>query len=525
MNLTADQNDALNKITNFLQSRDRQIFILKGYAGSGKTYLIKIIAEYLKKNHIDFYLAAPTGRAARVLASKSGMNATTIHKLIYSEKSNEIIENENAEIIWHFDVGQNDHSINAVYVFDEASMISDVESDDNENLRFGSGRLLHDIIEFVNLKLEEKSKQINRKIIFVGDPAQLPPVSENSSPALSGSYLNKEYGLKSVSHELKEVVRQVGNSHPLNAATSIRNSLYNNRYNSFNINNFVTPLPQKEGFFTNWSKIDDKKIICYSNKIAFEENLFIRKNLFGNEGNQILLGEELIVTSNNYYYGLMNGEFVSVVDAEENVENFERTLKGWDKPTHISFRNVKIKSINEKSEEIVQNVKITDHLLWSGERDLTKEEFILTRIIAEEKEGISYPRKKHFSNIKEYNAAKKEYFKRLRESPYFNALRVKFGYAVTCHKAQGGEWENVFINFSGFSAYSNEFFFRWAYTAVTRAKQELYAINLPHFTPYSNLLSNPDDMNELAEFEEVNIPEIEIPPHLRKKKKKRIYLK
>ena len=500
--LTNDQNIALAKIKDFLFDCSSQIFILKGYAGTGKTFLIGEIAKHLRLMHLNYHLAAPTGRASRVLNESTGLDASTIHKLLYTQSNTEMGDDEETdELVFNFAVkNNNQESINDIYIFDESSMISDNKSNDEEFLRFGSGRLLYDLLEFVGFNTTLDIPNLKRKIIFIGDPAQLPPIGNNFSFALSMKYLMNEYGLSVDEYTLKEVVRQSKTSGVLSAASRIRDSIEKNEYNSFDINNDVNVISKGSQFKQTWANnLDDSILITYSNEQALKANLYIRYNFnFANEG-EILPNEKLIVVVNNYNFGLMNGDFIKTVDISSPIGH-TITLRGRVEPIKLFFRDATIRYIGENNEELEKEVLILDNLLWSEQRNLSRDELVALRRLATQKLGVKFPSKElKKTNPAQYKKEKKLYIEELKNSKYYNALQVKFGYAVTCHKAQGGEWKNVFVKFDGFNSTQNESFYRWAYTAITRSKENLFAINPPKFTPWSKMISTVDTKLETVE--------------------------
>lgn len=527
--LTNHQNTALSKIKNFLSNDSSQIFILKGYAGTGKTYLIKEIVNYLKSEFTNSHIAAPTGRASRMLKERTDLDATTIHKLIYNQSSIDIGDDEETDdLLFNFVVkNNNQESINDVYIFDESSMISDRKSNDEEFLRFGSGRLLFDLLEFVGFNTTVNIPNLKRKIIFIGDPAQLPPIGNNFSFALSMEYLIDEYDLSVEEYTLKEVVRQSETSGVLSAASKIRDSIEKQEYNRFNINNDVKIINDGSQLKEAWSKnLNDSIFITYSNEQALKANIYIRNNFITADEGEILPDEKLIVVANNYNFGLMNGDFVNTVKICSPVEH-TIDLRGREKPIKLTFRETTIRYFGENNVALERDVLILDNLIWSEQRNLNRDELVALRVLAAKILDVKFPSnvlKK--TNPTRYKIEKDIYIDELKKSKYYNALQVKFGYAVTCHKAQGGEWDNVFVKFDGFNSTHNESFYRWAYTAITRAKENLYAMNPPSFSPWSNLESQAVTKSEVVEkLDEFVEESINIPNTITEVIPKNIYLK
>ncbi len=267
LTLTHDQQKALEKLSLFLNS-DEDVFILKGYAGSGKTTMLKGFVEYLKSIERKYQLMAPTGRATKVINQKTGIVATTIHKGIYSFEDLQEIEVKDQEqvssFIYYYTISNNPEVHNSVLIIDEASMISNTLNQ-GEFFRFGSGHLLNDIITYSGIK----NPANKTKIVFVGDPAQLPPIGMNFSPALDEEYLINETSLKTTSVELKEVKRHDQDNGILKAATNIRRSLTSGYYNDFDLRDNGKDIlnPTIGDFLNTYENCKDTKvIITYKNK-------------------------------------------------------------------------------------------------------------------------------------------------------------------------------------------------------------------------------------------------------------------
>lgn len=306
--LTDSQLIAVESITDFLES-PRQSFILKGYAGTGKTFLLKGIAEYLDNMGIETIFMAPTGKAARVITESTGWKAGTIHRSIYQvgfvKESSSSIDSMDS-LKYYFEIRRN-ITRQALYIIDEASMIPDI-SMGNELMSFGSGSLLNDLLQFIGY---------SNKIIFVGDPAQLPPVKNVLSPALTPDYLKENYFLEANSVELKDVVRQKEDSSLLEIATNIRNAIADKSFDKMEItdNNHDVFNVAKEDFLSTYLSVsndeisDDVMIIAYSNKMVRHYNRMIRNHFFTDRHT---IGEDdRVIVLNNVYMGdidLMNGE-------------------------------------------------------------------------------------------------------------------------------------------------------------------------------------------------------------------------
>lgn len=476
MKLSETQQAAFNNIKDFLSS-PVPVFILKGYAGTGKTYLINAVAEYLESQNRSFYLCAPTGRAARVLANSTGLEAQTIHRTIYKKNPSELHTDD--RLIFNFEVFQNDYS-ERVYIIDESSMISD-NTDKQVHLRFGSGKLLYDLLRYANLAGEGYG---NNKVIFVGDDAQLPPVNSAFSPALSAEYLSEKYGLKSEQFTLTDVFRQKLESGIIKEATKLRDAVIKNEYNYISIgsSNDVIPFSPENKYEIIAREIKEKNavLISYTNAAVNEFNKLIRGKYNNNNTDEIQAGDRVIVNVNNSLYNRSNGDIGKVIEVRSPLKEVISS-KRLEVPVTLTYRPVVIEFDGEASVYI-----ILENLLYSETGDLTPDESRAMYILAHRKCGSSKPPEElKNSDQKRYYSLQKEYIKAMEESPYLSALLVKFAYAITCHKAQGGEWDSVFVDFSGHGSYNNVNFFRWAYTAITRASQKLFLLNTVEGSPWA----------------------------------------
>jgi len=493
--LNNDQDKLVDKLNSFLIN-ENQYFILKGYAGTGKTFLMKGLTEYLTLIKRKFRIAAPTGRAAKIIFEKTKQEAYTIHKMIYSETILQEVENKGKieSLKFYFDLHLNDDSINTIYIIDEASMISNI-NDESEFLSFGSGHLLKDLISYIN----PNSKSIKRKIIFIGDSAQLPPINMNYSPALSIEYMNENFGGQATQYELKEVVRHTAESGILNNATYIRNSISKNIQTELNISESsdVVHLKTKNLLSRYISESSgkiskDQIVVAHSNSSVKEFNDLIRNHYFPD--NKIITKNDLIlITKNNYNYSidLFNGDFGKVFSVELESETKAIIYKRKDKNNVLQtynisllFRNVSLIFQDLENNNHLINCKIIENLLYSKNGRLTSEEQIALYVDFKKRNSKLKPGTKEFKDA-------------LKLDPYFNALQIKFGYAVTCNKAQGGEWNTVFVDCNAKMGKSSSAYFRWLYTAITRAKNMLYTINTPHYTAGSKmkLIKNKKDSN------------------------------
>ena len=442
---TSEQDDIINYISEFVTTiGNRSIFILKGYAGTGKTTLVSALVKSLPDLGKRSVLMAPTGRAAKILSKYSKKSASTIHRKIYWIRTN---KSGNTFIT----LKENLHT-NTVFIVDEASMIS--ESYDKG---FGNRSLLEDLIKYVY-------EGSDCKLILIGDRAQLPPVHLDISPALNEKELELNYNKQVIFKELTQVVRQKKDSLILENATRLRKKISDYDYScpKFLTNSEVVRINTgdylQEALETAYSNegINNTTILCRSNKRANQYNQQVRIKIRWQE-NEISAGDKLMVVRNNYYWldenskagFIANGDIVEVVKIKEIIERY-------------GFRFAK---------SIIQ---MTDY------RDKKKLEVILfLDTLKSENPAITYEQYKQlYREVGLDYKGEKDLNKKIKENMFFNALQVKFAYAITCHKSQGGQWDNVFVDLGYYTEdMLDKSFLRWLYTAFTRASKKLYLIN------------------------------------------------
>ena len=519
--LTSSQKELVDCLHSFFKSPDSNVFLLKGYAGTGKTYLTRIITEYLISLKQQVVLMAPTGKAALILEEKSCYPARTIHSCIYCydetiEKALQSADSENKDVnnpdSWIyksvFTLAENDCSADCVFVIDESSMISDVK-EDGEFLHFGSGRLLYDLFQYININ----HNLHNKKIIFIGDPAQLPPVSKSQqgtsiSPALDENYLQKTYKLSVSSYTLQDVVRQKKENFIYKNATLIRKGIDDNNYNNliFEPNGTDTFSLTTSDFLPKYYEVTggkiskDVMIVSLSNKVVSDLNNQIRYMLFNKSSTylndsckQVLPIREndvLLVRKNCSLNGtiLRNGQLIDVVGVmgDDKKEYFEISVinnkTSQSKKVPLIFQDICFKTRDSSNSDILLVGKFLVTPIFKSESMYVNKDF--------DDNDINQALFIHFKmRHPRLNAKNKpqEFSTLLRTDEYFNAVRVTFGYAMTCHKAQGSEWDNVFVNFEDLNLNRNQYSFRWMYTAITRAGKCLYLINPPKYTVISKL--------------------------------------
>jgi hypothetical protein len=480
--LTVSQQHAIKSIETFLTDERQDCFVLKGYAGTGKTFLIGGIVKYLTACHKTTVLMAPTGRAAHVMKERHRIPASTIHRQIYAldrlKEFKEVDENGAVTFKFYFELRNNDAQHDTVFIVDEASMVSDVYTE-AEFMRFGTGRLLRDLLEYINFD----GNDYRKKIVFVGDNAQLPPVDMNFSPALDEKYLEKYVHSEIPSAELTHIVRQKEGDTILRNATALRDMLKSNNFASFEFESDGVSVmeAQPDRFISNYLKHVDSAgtattvILGYSNALVKDYNASVRAHLFPN-GRLLEPGDRVMLVKNNYRYeiDLFNGQagtVISVGDTEETRtvfinagldENGERRIL----QVTLTFRDATIKFESLDGTEHDIRCKYIEDLLSSAHRDLS----------SEQSKALYVDFKKRNPNLHPNNP---DFRETLIADPYFNALQLKYAYAVTCNKAQGGEWPTVYVDFQCQNKLE-PMAVRWSYTALTRAAKNIVATNALH---------------------------------------------
>lgn len=448
---TVKQDLFFQMISVFLTNEKQdEIFVLKGYAGTGKTTVIAAIVNNLPELKMKHVLLAPTGRAAKVIANYSNQPAFTIHKKIYFPKKN------NSGGI-SFTIQANKHK-NTLFIVDEASMISDSDSD---NKMYANGSLLDDLIFYVY-------SGTNCKLLLLGDTAQLPPVNKEDSPALNTDLLRLHYDMEVQSIELDEVMRQEEKSGILYNATALRELLEEHFFEEFQFNTrpFKDIIRLIDGYeiqdaiqsaYSNYS-IEDTAFIVRSNKRANAYNQQIRSKILDKD-NALATGDFLMVVKNNYFWlkEQDNAGFIANGDIIEVLEIF-----GFINLYSFQFAKVKIRMVDYPDQKPFETILLLD-TINSESPSLTYEES--NRLYQEV-----------LADYQDENAQYKK-VKKVKENEYFNALQVKFSYAITCHKSQGGQWNTVFIEQPYLPEGMNQDYVRWLYTAITRAKDKLYLVN------------------------------------------------
>lgn len=448
---SAQQSELLLRLSRFiLTGSDNEIFLLTGYAGTGKSSLVGALVKALTNLEHKTVLLAPTGRAAKVFAHYAGHAAYTIHRKIYRQQ-------RFSPDMKGFLAGNNLHH-DTLFVVDEASMINNTPGNDY----YGSGQLLDDLIEYVY-------NGNNCRLLLLGDTAQLPPVGQSASPALSPECL-ASYGLKVTAYELNEVARQTSESGILYNATMLRKLMQEHKGD-------ILPAPRLRlqgyadvenlsGEFLierlsdsyDHAGMDETIVITRSNKRAGIFNQGIRNQILYRE-EELTAGDMLLVAKNNYYWGkeykevdfIANGDIARVVRVRKHYEMYG-----------FRFADVQLQFPDL---DVELDVRILLDTLTSDAPALSRDENerLYTAILED------------YAHI----ASQRERMQRLKADPWFNALQVKYAYGVTCHKAQGGQWRHVYIDMGYIDPQNLTLdFYRWLYTAMTRATEHIYFINL-----------------------------------------------
>lgn len=445
---TTDQNQAIDAILQFLLSReDDEVFVLKGYAGTGKTTLVSALIKLFDRMKVPSVLMAPTGRAAKVFASYSHHPATTIHKKIYRQKMV-------TGTYGGFSLGENLHD-HCIFFVDEASMIGNSAEDAS---MFGSGRLLEDMLKYIYCGR-------HCKLVLMGDTAQLPPVGRDLSPALDKDYL-QQLGFQVNMVELRQVLRQQGDSLLLENATALRENITEQMVfdlPQIAVNKLdVIRLPGEDLVDTISASyhqvgMDECKIICRSNKRAVLFNQGIRARVLYKE-DELSSGDLLMVAKNNYFWSqpykeipfIANGDLLEVLRVRRSMEMYG-----------FRFADLEVRLMDSDCEMSVR--------------------VLLDALTAEAPALDAASQERLYQSVLEDYAdcrSKKELYENMRKDPWFNALQVKYGYAMTCHKSQGGQWKHIFLD----QGYVQEDwmgldYYRWLYTAMTRATEKIYLVN------------------------------------------------
>ncbi|WP_210465080.1 ATP-dependent DNA helicase [Rufibacter roseolus] len=445
---TQDQANLFQKLDHFIMRRTglKEVFLLKGFAGTGKTTVVSSLVKILNSFGYKYVLLAPTGRAAKVMSTYSAKPASTIHKKIYKQTANPYSEGLAFS-------RQPNKSEQVIYIVDEASMISDDKA-------FGDNGLLQDLMGYV---FEKPSN----KLLLIGDTAQLPPVNQAISPSLDAAYLQSNFKCHVHEMEMRQVMRQAEESGILMNATRLRNELVKEQpelaFRTKGYRDIFSMRGDKleDGLRYAYDKfgIDNTTVICRSNKTANLYNQHIRRQIFFAE-DEIGVGDYLMIVRNNYTWlpkdssiGFMaNGDFVEITK-----------IIRYEEMYGMRFADVRIRFVDYPNEEELDTKIMLDTLYTEAPALPADKNKALYQQVLEDYQHIT---------------SKRARAQEMRQDKYLNALQVKFAYALTCHKAQGGQWQAVFVD-HGFLKEDlvTQEFARWLYTAATRASEQLFLVN------------------------------------------------
>ena len=463
--LKPSQKVVFSLLQSFSTDSNLKVFILKGYAGTGKTSLMGGFIKWLDEKKIVYILLASTGRAAKILSDKTKSQARTIHSHIYTfndldEDLEEISANKDnmsiddkGQINLIFDLKPIVSEREKIYIIDEASMISDTLDISGSFAKFGSGELLTDLLKYDKLG----------KFIFVGDPCQLPPIGQGFSPALSKDYIERHYSIPTINFELTEIIRQVSTNSIIDASIQIRSLFTQNpevKFASFPLRNHLDiEIHNSDNSLLN-SYIEQIKnngyeystLICQTNRHCSTLNRIIRSSL-GKQIDSLESGDILMVTQNNYLTNLVNGDIIEVVQIGQ--KEFR---------CGITFLNVLVKELSSKTiYSVLLNVDILNSISTNLNNKQHKDLMV-----------DYYSRMKN-NGIKQKDKIFKD---KMLTDPYLNGLKAVYGYALTCHKSQGGEWNEIFLYLDNkIHGIPKPGIYQWLYTAVTRAKERLHIKN------------------------------------------------
>ena len=468
---TPSQQSALDSFDAFLASADlRSVFVLRGAAGTGKTTLVQELVRRAKQRGNHARLMAPTGRAARVLGQRTNAEATTIHAGIFTlDRVDEILD-QSEQPVFHHQLKSSSEPCNTVFFIDEASMLSDKPTMDT-NLRFGCDRLLKDLVDYVFWAHPDPS----RKLVLIGDHCQLPPIDMPSSPALDIEYLASEHALKVCESQLTDVVRQEQHSVLVKATTALRDLIEQPKDQRHTLEWTAGPglvIHERSDSFqaalhAQWLAQRTPHIICYKNTTVRDWNQWTREVVL-NAPVDARASDRLIVLRNHAESALRNGDFVTLVEI-----GARHTRQFRDVSLYYAKVRVRFESADGERE---WSGMMLENALLSPARDLSDEEAQARWVLFKMDHPHLRPGSPEMKNA-------------LRSDPYWNCLIARYGYATTCHKGQGGEWDEVFVECDLGASHGsrNDESLRWLYTAATRAKRTLHLLKPPKWSASGTL--------------------------------------
>ncbi len=464
LSLSQDQQRAMLRFQSFIDSDDK-VFILSGYAGTGKTTIVREMIDTLKKRGVQTHLLASTGRASKILCNATGQGTSTVHGLIYTfvdfnkklkdmvTEDDKPIMDDNGQLLLQFEIVEPKDTCEHYYFIDEASMVSDMKDPNESQAHFGSGQLLKDLLGYDK----------NGKFIFIGDSCQLPPVGQSFSPALSKEYFTNIYKINAVETTMTEIMRQQKDNDIIVAAQGLR-KLYQNpqtwKWAKFPLKGFsnvhlVSSQADLVDLYLDRIRkhgYNHSTMIVKSNSACEKLTRIMRPSL-GLSSPRLQNGDLLLVTQNNLISGLMNGDLVEVKDVGPS-----QIRAG------LTFVRVTVEELFTKR---TYSQLLIEEIVYGKGTNLTQmqqKELFLDFYIRMRKRGIEQGT---------------DVFKEMmRDDEYLNALRAVFGLVLPCHKSQGGEWDEVFIDIPrNYPLEQKPYVYQWLYTAITRAKKDIYMVD------------------------------------------------
>lgn len=463
--LSSSQKVAFQRIQNFILDCNQSVFILKGYAGTGKSTIVKEIIDWMDSIEIKYQLLASTGRAAKVLKNKTNNSVSTIHSTIYHfggidddlEEMHKLQTDpkldDKGHIHLNFDQSVVDVEDAKTYIIDESSMIGDSEQKSSSFAKFGSGKLLSDLIKF----------DPNGKFIFIGDSCQLPPIGQTISPALNSDYFSSVFNIEAQEFELIEIMRQREDNGIIKSSMKLRKLQESNPQTKWaklpmkgekNISFLSHHICLVESYIKNLGQngFAHSTLICHTNRHCSIINGTVRQSVFKGL-DQIQNGDLLLITQNNLITGLVNGDQVLVNSVGKREVRCNLSFLALDVTELISKITYSSLIIEDILNSQMTNISAKQH------KDLMIDYYLRMK-----NKGIMQNSPAFISNMK--------------RDPYLNSLRAVYGYALTCHKAQGGEWNEVYLFLDNkIHGIPKPGIYQWWYTAVTRAKEELHIVN------------------------------------------------
>lgn len=496
--------NALEKIVERLSSGTR-VFIIRGAAGTGKTTLVRGLCPCLRQRGLEVALMAPTGRAALILGKRTGFGASTIHSGIFSIGDGPVEDRNGNALKWIFPLKHGIDVENTAFIVDEASMVGlNRHENDRELLQFGSGSLLGDLVEYAGLR----TPNTTNILFFVGDPFQLPPVGERCErpPALDEKVLRELTGFQPEVIELTEIHRQAAGSGILEEATKMRKALDANDFNFFGISPHpdvrIVPVDEIVSRFKSGENMDDKIVISFTNQKVGEYNCLLRAKL-GHTNVLPEVGERLISIRNTVVtlptggeFRFINGDFLNVIEVGDEIHELTGFYRPKDSDRTYEFKycfcRMTLSWTYEPERKQACDIWVNVSPITMHEWDETEEYASIglyngVKKLAEDKLRAAYPDFRRDRNRKAFWDALVR--SEIGKSELLHAPVVRFGYAVTGHKSQGGEWDYVFADYSTGSNAASSLYFRWAYTVTTRARKCLSAACVPELNSVATVFA------------------------------------